>query len=222
MKGETRVPSAPIVLIERGRKVLRVNGFVQSVEVAARRRPDVWDALIPRDHQIGTALLLGVGGGTVATLLTQRFGGIPITGVDSEPAVVAMAKREFGLGQLENVHIVIDDAFRFASQARDRYDLVCVDLYHGRRMPQRVVGQAFLRDVARMLAPGGIATFNFWRIFPVAAYLQRIRLILRVARIVKTEGNAVVHCSARPRGTDRPRVTGGPPKAERVGRGNRP
>ena len=71
------------VRLEAGRKVLRVGGVIQSVGVDAAHIPDVWDAMITAARP-ANALILGLGGGTIATLLTQRWGPLPIVGVERD------------------------------------------------------------------------------------------------------------------------------------------
>src|SRR5690348_12385037 len=57
----------PMVVVEAGRKVLRVGGVIQSVHVDEGYEPDVWDAMLPRERP-QSALILGLGGGTMAQL----------------------------------------------------------------------------------------------------------------------------------------------------------
>ena len=87
----------PIAVVEQGRLVLRVGGVIQSVGVDETYQADIWDALLPH-NQPTNALILGLGGGTIAHLMTQRFGPLPITGVECDPAVVWLARQQFGLG----------------------------------------------------------------------------------------------------------------------------
>ncbi|HEX6817820.1 MAG TPA: methyltransferase domain-containing protein [Ktedonobacterales bacterium] len=185
--------------IEGGRKVLRVGGVIQSVHVDETYEPDVWDAMLPDppERRPERVLILGLGGGTMAQLLTARYGPIEITGVERDPAVIWLARHEFGLATLPHVRIVEDDAFAFVRTAAERgvrYDAICVDLYTAGKMAHGVFDPAFLRDVARILAPVGAATFNLWRSPYLADQLRRLRRALRVAAVVAVEDNLVVHC----------------------------
>jgi hypothetical protein len=74
------------VRLENGRNVLRVGGVIQSVGVDASHIPDVWDAMLPQERP-ASALILGLGGGTIATLMTRRWGPLPIIGVERDPAI---------------------------------------------------------------------------------------------------------------------------------------
>lgn len=186
----------PRVLVEEGRTVLRVGGVIQSVAVDAAYTPDVWDAMLPQDAP-GNALILGLGGGTIAALLTNRYGPIPITGVERDPAVALLARRAFGLDALPNVCVVVDDAFAYVRACRATFDAICVDLYVAGRMAHGVLDPAFLRDITRLLTPAGSATFNLWRSRYLDDQLRRLRRRLRVCALAEVDDNIIVRCTRR-------------------------
>lgn len=187
----------PIVVIEQGRPVLRVGGVIQSVGVDETYQADIWDAMLPHCHP-ANALILGLGGGTIATLMTQRFGALPITGVEYDPAVVRLARREFGLDALAHLRIIVADAFDYARRCRESYDAICVDLYSASKMAHGVLDGRFLRDVARLLTPEGEATVNLWRSPYLNDQLRRIGRELLVREVVEVDENLVVHCGRFP------------------------
>jgi spermidine synthase len=194
-KIDRRLPgSAPLLAVEDGRKVLRVGGVIQSVAVDASYVHDVWDTMLPLT-QPASALILGLGGGTIATLLTQRYGPLPITGVERDPAVAWLARCEFGLDALPNVRVVVADAFTFVRECRERYDMICVDLYVGGKMAHGVFAVPFLRNIARILTPEGVATFNVWRSPYLDDQLRRLGRELHVSEITAIDDNIVVSCS---------------------------
>ena len=184
----------PAVAVEDGRKVLRVGGVIQSVSVDASYVSDVWDAMLPHTCP-ANALVLGLGGGTIAALLTQRYGPLPIVGVERDPAVAWLARHEFGLDRLPNVHVVVVNAFTFVHECRDQYDTVCVDLYVAGKMAHGVLAAPFLRDIARVLGPEGVATFNLWRSPYLDDQLRRLSRILRICGITEVDENIIVRCS---------------------------
>jgi len=187
----------PLITIEDGRKALRVGGVIQSVVVDDRYVEDVWDAMLPTQAP-GRALILGLGGGTVATLMTQRWGAFPIVGVERDPAVVWLARHEFGLGKLPHVQVVVDDAFAFARHYDVRTDgafgAICVDLYVAGRMAHGALAPAFLRDLRRILAPTGEVMFNLWRSPFLADQLRRIERVFAFSSSIEADDNIVVHC----------------------------
>lgn len=183
----------PVVRVEGGRKVLRVGGVIQSVHVDAEYEPDVWDAMLPT-RQPERVLILGLGGGTIASLMTHRWGPLPILGVELDPAVVYLAKQEFGLEQLANVEILTADAFAFVRSCPHIFDHVCVDLYTAGKMAHGVFEPAFLQGIARLLPEDGTAAFNLWRSPYLNDQVRRLRRVLDVQRIAEVDDNVVVHC----------------------------
>lgn len=186
----------PIVVIEQGRPVLRVGGVIQSIGIDDSYEADIWDAMLPHQRP-QNALVLGLGGGTIATLLTRRFGPLPITGVERDPAVVWLARREFDLDALSHLQIVVDDAFDFVRHCRETYDTICVDLYTAGKMAHGVLGRRFLQDVARLLTPEGEATINLWRSPYVEDQLRRIGREMLVRDVAEVDENLIVRCGRR-------------------------
>jgi spermidine synthase len=203
----------PVMTIEAGRKVMRVGGVIQSVHVDEGYEPDVWDAMLPRERP-ERVLILGLGGGTMAHLLTARFGPMPIVGVERDPAVIYLARHEFGLDRLPHLRIVAEDAFAFvraAVRASERFDTICVDLYTAGRMAHGVLDPVFLRDLTRILAPGGGITFNLWRSSYLGDQLRRIERVLRIGERIDVDDNLVVRCAHRdPVGAPHGRATNAP------------
>src|SRR3954470_16900915 len=89
-----------------GRPVLLVDGTVQSV--LADDPSGYWSLMVP-DVRPSRALLLGLGGGTIARLLADRFGALPIVGVDEDADVIGFAQEL--LRDLSDLDIVQADGF---------------------------------------------------------------------------------------------------------------
>ncbi|HEU5439360.1 MAG TPA: hypothetical protein VFU88_08730 [Ktedonobacterales bacterium] len=183
----------PVVRIEAGRTILRVGGVIQSVGVDEQYTPDVWDAMLPSTRP-ASALILGLGGGTIAHLLTQRWGALPITGVERDPTVALLARQAFGLAALPHVQIEMADAFEYVRACRETFDLICVDLYVAGKMAHGVLEPAFLRQIGRLLALEGTATFNFWRTAYLADQLRRLGRVLPIRGVSDAEDNVVAAC----------------------------
>lgn len=211
----------PCVGVEGGRTVMRVGGVIQSVLVDEEYIADVWDALLPR-RRPARALILGLGGGTIAALMLRRWGDVFIVGVERDPQVVALARGAFGLAQFEQadqMRIVTSDAFAFVREAvrahaarkrisdsagderrsptdDQRFDAICVDMYTGGKMAHGALAPAFLRDLARLLAPDGELTINLWRSAYLNDQLRRIRRELHIHELVMVDDNVIAHCVA--------------------------
>lgn len=177
----------------RGRPALLVNGVVQSVapESAAG---GYWEAMVP-EVRPRRALLLGLGGGTLAHLIVARFGPVPVVAVDDDPAVVKLARSAFG-PLPDGVQIVLTDAFRFVAGCAGRFDWAAVDLFHGGTMPRGVFGQPFLRAVRAAVGPNGRAVFNLFEEAGTDERVERLATVWRVERSVHVGANRVVHLHA--------------------------
>src|SRR3954452_19833528 len=91
-----------------GRPVLLVDGTVQSV--LADDPSGYWSLMVP-DVRPERALLLGLGGGTIARLLQERFGDVAMVGVEENPDVVAFAHEL--LRDVPGLEIVQADGFEY-------------------------------------------------------------------------------------------------------------
>lgn len=175
-----------------GRPVLLVNGAVQSV--LADDPEGYWRLMVP-DVKPRRALLLGLGAGTVARLLHERFGEVPTVGVDDDRAVIDFA-REL-LHDLPALTIEHGDAFSYierAASADEHFDYVAIDLYRGDHLAHGVVGRPFLRGLRTIAQPRGLVIFNLF--FERRVY-DRIRRIERVFKVVKRDlahRNLVLWC----------------------------
>ena len=179
---------------DNGRPVLLVNGAVQSV--LADDPDGYWQRMVP-DVKPTRALLLGLGAGTVARLLHERFGDVPIVGVDDDEAVIDFA-REL-LRDLSDLTIEQGDAFEFverAAEAGEHFDYVAVDLYRGDRLAHGVVGRPFLRRLRTLSEPRGLVIFNLFMERRVYDRIQRIERVFRVVKRELAHRNLVLWCRA--------------------------
>ena len=152
-----------------------MDGTVQSV--LADDPFGYWHALVP-NVKPRRGLLLGLGAGTVARLIHERFGPVPLVGVDDDPAVLAVAQDV--LGDLPAMEIVKDDACEYVewmAAAGEHFDYAAVDLYRGNRLAHGIVGRPFLKQLKSLLEPRGSACFN---LFLERRAADRVRRIERV------------------------------------------
>jgi spermidine synthase len=176
---------------DRGRPALLVNGVVQSVAPAAAIG-GYWPAMLP-EQRPRRALLLGVGGATIAHLLAARFGPLHVLGVDDDPSVLRAARVAFGVPP-EGLQFVLADAFAFAAACAARFDYIAVDLFHGDRAPVETFGRPFLRALKTgRRVPARIA-FNVFRDRYTAGRIERIGAVLHVERQITVGLNVIVHC----------------------------
>jgi len=154
-----------------------------------------WQAMIP-DQRPRSALLLGLGGGTVAHLLVRRFGPLPITGVDTSAEIIGLARGEFALAQLP-LTVVRADALQYVHSTDARFGYVAVDLYRGNRLTRGVLALPFLRALAARLLPGGTVAFNLFADAYLDGRVPRLERVFERLRLDLVGANAIFH--GRPR-----------------------
>jgi len=106
------------------------------------------------------ALVLGLGGGTMARDLSLAFPGVEVTGVELDLELVELGRRYLDLPA--KTRVVIEDARRFAHHDTGRYDLIFVDTFRDVYIPPHLTTREFFADLARRLAPGGVLAINLF------------------------------------------------------------
>lgn len=173
-------------------KALVVDGTVQSVSLASPESVfGYWPLLLP-EVRPRRALLLGLGGGTVAQLLLRRFGPFAIIGVDDNPTVIELAVQELGLDP-NAVEIVIADAFAYVAACRERFDYIVIDLYRGGAVPSQVFTVPFLRQLRRLLYPRGHLALNLVSDPFLARRIERLARFFWLERTQTIGKNVVIH-----------------------------
>lgn len=106
-------------------------------------------------------LILGFGGGSVATILrNERRMPNPITGVELDELMIRAGKEHFGIGKLGGLNLIHGDALQFVEQCRERFSLIVVDIYINAHVPEVFEQQFFFEQVKQCLLPGGKLVFN--------------------------------------------------------------
>lgn len=106
-------------------------------------------------------LVLGVAGGSVIKTLVDEihFEG-KITGVEIDKAIIEIANEYFHLDQIQNLEIIIDDAFEFVLKTKEKYDLIIIDVFQDVRMPNFLFETFFINRICHLLNSRGFILFN--------------------------------------------------------------
>jgi spermidine synthase len=193
-----KAPDGPRVRMaeDEGQRALLVDGVVQSVAVEGPALgPGYWPAMLP-DVRPRRALLLGLGGGTIAHLLVRRFGPLSLVGVEADAEVLALARAAFDLA-LPSLVVVEADALAYVASCGERFDYICVDLYRGAEIERGALARPFLRRLKTLLLPGGVAVFNLFQDRRTARRVHRLQQVFPWASAEAVGKNVVVRCPAR-------------------------
>ena len=112
------------------------------------------------------ALLLGLGGGSLAKFLLHHFPECHVDAVEPSPDVVAIAQSHFELPASQNLIVHLTDAVSFVtrtSQAQTDYDLMLVDAYDATGIVSSVTQTDFLATARKLLCTDGVLSINLSR-----------------------------------------------------------
>ncbi len=146
-----------------GERRIVAAGFTQSRSLNNEGRTgSYWDGFVhnlPKLSLDDRILILGLGGGTIAKLLTNKYGNISIDGVEIDPVMVELGRKYLDFHE-KNVNVSITDALQFLKATRYKYDIVCVDLFtHG----DVAIGsntKKFFEDVKKVMKADGLVIIN--------------------------------------------------------------
>lgn len=141
----------------------QVGGLTQSGGIIK----NIWNKSLRDVHRtkgkVQNVLVLGLGGGSIVGVIKKYWPDSRVTAVDIDPVIVKLGIKYLGLSD-KSIKIHIRDAEKFLKDSRlktkDKFDLICIDLYVGDEYPKKFETKNYIQLVRRNLAIGGIAVFN--------------------------------------------------------------
>lgn len=152
-------------------KKIKVDHFEQSVSHTSQSvNRLVWgkavEVLQEQLPDLKSVLVLGLGGGTMAHLISDAFNQPQIVSVDIDPVMISIARQFFDVDSIPNHRIVEADAMRVVIEpetfdlTEHMFDVVIVDIYQGEKFPDLGKSGNFIAAVKKMVRPGGLVIFN--------------------------------------------------------------
>lgn len=147
--------------LNRGRYQLCTAHAIYSFE-------DLYDNFFKAFEQIDLArfpiqnvLILGLGLGSVPTMLEKNFGKkYNYTAVEIDESVIYLATK-YALPQLESkIQTICADAFAFVMQCQQQFDMICMDVFLDDVVPEDFEDLIFLEKLKNLIAPNGILLYN--------------------------------------------------------------
>ena len=116
--------------------------------------------LLPRPS---SALVLGLGGGSLVRALRHALPHLEITAVESRQGVLDAARHWFGINELDpSLSLVRQDAEEFLTGRSGIYDLIFADLYHSEGASPLQNDPGFLGLCEEHLSQHGVLLLNHW------------------------------------------------------------
>ncbi len=138
-----------------------------------------------------SALVLGLGGGSMARFLRHHFPDCETTAVEVSEAVADIARRYFLVPpDSDGFRLVLGDAARYVAECDRRFDLILVDVFESDRTIDVFASSEFFDACRRLLSPGGVASVNVL----VDGELEGLSLSKRFRRSFR---GAVSRCGCR-------------------------
>lgn len=147
-------------------------------------------------------LILGLGTGTIAKLIAEKFPQTKIIGVEIDPKVVEIGKKYFDLDKIPNLKIIVGDAFEIINNPKfgvrgSKFDLILVDLYLGQEFPPKAETEDFLKNIKKMLVKSGLVVFN--RLYfnkkhqqKAGIFLEKVKQVYLSIKIKKSITNLII------------------------------
>ncbi len=146
-------------------------------------------------QQMNHILILGVAGGSVVKTLKNEFEYVnKITGVEIDEGIIDIANKYFQLDEIENLEIVIANAFEFVLSNTKQYELIIIDIFQDTVMPSFLFEKYFTEKVKEITAVNGYIVFNTMVLEKSQqkrndAYVLNYEEIFKVTRLSKVENH---------------------------------
>jgi spermidine synthase len=108
-------------------------------------------------------LMIGMGGGTISSVLTTIYPDLTLDLVEVDQAVVKVATDYFGFKKTHQIDVHVTDGRVFARRAlrrKEQYDLIILDAFTGEYIPEHLMTVEFLENIKGLLTPGGVVIAN--------------------------------------------------------------
>ena len=112
-------------------------------------------------------LVVGLGGGTLPTALSELYPQAEIDSIEIDPAVVSVAEEYFGYQPSGTQRIHTQDAriwVRRANLKKRRFDIIILDAFNGEYIPEHLMTAEFFTQLREMLKDDGVLISNTFSI----------------------------------------------------------
>lgn len=106
--------------------------------------------------------MIGLGGGSQAKFCHRHLLGARVEVAENNPAVIALRHRFAIPDDDARLEVALDDGAAFLRARHGRYDVLLVDGYDARGIPEALSTQSFYDDCREALAPGGAMAVNLF------------------------------------------------------------
>ena len=109
-----------------------------------------------------SALVLGLGGGSLARFLLHYMPSCRVDAVEMRPEIARVARDYFALPADRRLQVHLEDGAAFLRRGNGLYDWLMVDLHDSSGMAPAVFAPRFFADCRRRLSAAGLLLINLW------------------------------------------------------------
>lgn len=113
-------------------------------------------------NQSPRLLMLGMGGGSIASHLFHSQPQLQITVVELRQAVIDCAYQYFHLPDEPEIEVLHDNGITFIAENEFPYDIVIIDIFDAHGLPSELSDSDFQHNLWRNIHSGGSLLFNLW------------------------------------------------------------
>ncbi len=112
--------------------------------------------------QVERIAIIGLAAGTIAQQYNAVYPGIPMDGIEIDPAIVEAGRRFMGM-TMPNLNVIVEDGRFGLNQIGKEYTLIGVDAYRVPYVPWHMTTVEFFKEVRDHLSDDGVLTINVGR-----------------------------------------------------------
>lgn len=144
---------------------------------------------------IQQCLVLGTGLGSIVQILHGKYKACPdFYLVEKEEDILYWAVELLQGQGVGKIHPFCADAGDYLKQDNNKYDLICVDIFKDRVVPEYFTSEAFFENCRRALLPGGVWIMNYiicdeqaW-----AGFISRAKGVFPLVKVVENDQNRIL------------------------------
>jgi spermidine synthase len=106
------------------------------------------------------ALIIGLGGGSIANGLSFLFPHLNLDIVEINPDIPKIAKKYFYFTPNENTRVIVDDGIEFIKNTNTQYDLIIIDAFNSMEIPDSFLTLKSIQSLKSLLSSGGVLAIN--------------------------------------------------------------
>lgn len=171
---------------------------------------DIWEKGVKETQKIlkrkninqgFTILILGLGCGTLAKILSKKFPQAEIYGVEIDKSFIDIGKKFFSLAEISNLKIIIGDAEEIVkkiARGKKKFFLIFLDCYVGDNFPKKLEKESFLTLLRRILKREGVLIINRLyykeKIKETDLFIKKLKIVFPFFQKLKYWSNLLLFC----------------------------